>query len=235
MPRRLRAGLLPATGWPHVAVGLNTGARAALVCLGALAGAGLGGFVELLVSGVDATDVGIAIGMVIGALLGVWLGHVVDRNAEARRLDHARPWLEAEADGAQGGGAEDGARRANVSLQDTNTVVRLGLLARLHQQRRDHHRQPPSVQEDGLPASDRLIRALPTHTVTAAEAASAPQEHRACTVCMEEFKRGEEQRTLPCFHRFHAGCIDRWLRTNGTCPICKHRVDRGAGLSPQWV
>lgn len=69
------------------------------------------------------------------------------------------------------------------------------------------------------------IDALPSHVLSEDEVAAASEEQRSCTVCMDDFRAGDEQRTLPCFHRFHKECIDRWLRTNGTCPICKHPVD----------
>lgn len=75
------------------------------------------------------------------------------------------------------------------------------------------------------PAASGAITTLPTHVVTDEEVAAMPEEHRACTICLEDFKAGDEQRTLPCFHRFHRSCADTWLAQSGTCPICKHRVD----------
>jgi len=47
-----------------------------------------------------------------------------------------------------------------------------------------------------------------------------------CVVCTEDFKPGETQRVLTCFHTFHQGCIDEWLFNycpwdNLICPICK--------------
>mmetsp|Transcript_1828 Transcript_1828/g.7163 ORF Transcript_1828/g.7163 Transcript_1828/m.7163 type:complete len:213 (-) Transcript_1828:139-777(-) len=80
-------------------------------------------------------------------------------------------------------------------------------------------------QSETRPAAEGIVRSLPTHVVTAEELANASADLKACTICIEEFRRGEEQRTLPCFHRFHVECIDRWLRLNGQCPICKHRAD----------
>jgi hypothetical protein len=50
------------------------------------------------------------------------------------------------------------------------------------------------------------------------------QESKDCVVCMDEFKVGAEVRRLPCLHTFHADCIDQWLKTNKTCPICKSEV-----------
>lgn len=80
------------------------------------------------------------------------------------------------------------------------------------------------------PARQGHIAHLPTHRVTNEQLVGAPEECKSCTVCMEDFIPGEEQKTLPCFHRFHSACIDQWLRRQGTCPICKNRVDQAADL-----
>lgn len=48
-----------------------------------------------------------------------------------------------------------------------------------------------------------------------------------CAVCMESFIDGEAVRTLPCLHRYHVPCIDRWLADSRHCPICKHAVSDG--------
>lgn len=74
-------------------------------------------------------------------------------------------------------------------------------------------------------ADSHVVASLPTHMVSAEEVQLAPPEHKACTICIEDFREGDEQRTLPCFHRFHKDCVDQWLERNGACPICKHRVD----------
>ncbi|KAM0889756.1 hypothetical protein ACQ4PT_027497 [Festuca glaucescens] len=43
-----------------------------------------------------------------------------------------------------------------------------------------------------------------------------------CAVCLAEMADGEKGRLLPgCGHRFHVECIDRWFRTNSTCPLCR--------------
>lgn len=76
------------------------------------------------------------------------------------------------------------------------------------------------------PAQSADIAQLPVHELTASQAEAAPPECRDCSICMEEFGSGDEQKTLPCFHRFHAQCVDNWLLRQGACPICKHRVDR---------
>lgn len=70
--------------------------------------------------------------------------------------------------------------------------------------------------------------ALPTHRMTAAEASAAltpSDEQHLCVICMENFTEGDELRTLPCIHRFHCGCVDKWLLHNASCPICKTQLD----------
>ena len=44
----------------------------------------------------------------------------------------------------------------------------------------------------------------------------------SCAVCLDDYAIGETVRTIPCFHTFHTKCIDPWLSTKATCPICKH-------------
>ena len=47
----------------------------------------------------------------------------------------------------------------------------------------------------------------------------------ACTVCLDEYREGDEIRTLPCMHQYHMACIDPWLLENGDCPECRRRID----------
>ncbi|THU51734.1 hypothetical protein C4D60_Mb06t34170 [Musa balbisiana] len=54
-----------------------------------------------------------------------------------------------------------------------------------------------------------------------------PEDELTCSVCLEQVSVGELIRSLPCLHQFHAICIDPWLRQQGTCPVCKHRVNSG--------
>ncbi|CAI0410309.1 unnamed protein product [Linum tenue] len=50
-------------------------------------------------------------------------------------------------------------------------------------------------------------------------------EHHCCSVCLSEFRDGESLRLLPkCSHAFHLDCIDTWLRTHSTCPLCRANI-----------
>ncbi|KAG1678655.1 RING finger protein 44 [Nymphon striatum] len=46
-------------------------------------------------------------------------------------------------------------------------------------------------------------------------------DQTSCVVCMCEFERRQTLRVLPCSHEFHSKCVDKWLKTNRTCPICR--------------
>lgn len=42
-----------------------------------------------------------------------------------------------------------------------------------------------------------------------------------CSICLNSFTTNNLIRTLPCNHQFHMQCIDSWLITKNTCPLCK--------------
>lgn len=43
----------------------------------------------------------------------------------------------------------------------------------------------------------------------------------SCVICMCNFENKQTLRLLPCSHEFHLKCIDKWLKINQTCPICR--------------
>ncbi|XP_049631705.1 RING finger protein 44 isoform X2 [Suncus etruscus] len=50
---------------------------------------------------------------------------------------------------------------------------------------------------------------------------SHQSEQTLCVVCFSDFEARQLLRVLPCNHEFHAKCVDKWLKANRTCPICR--------------
>ncbi|KAK7386646.1 hypothetical protein VNO78_26980 [Psophocarpus tetragonolobus] len=46
-----------------------------------------------------------------------------------------------------------------------------------------------------------------------------------CSVCLSEFQDDESVRLLPkCSHVFHVPCIDTWLKSHSSCPLCRASI-----------
>ncbi|XP_050386337.1 RING-H2 finger protein ATL51 [Argentina anserina] len=46
-----------------------------------------------------------------------------------------------------------------------------------------------------------------------------------CSVCLSEFQENESLRLLPkCSHAFHVPCIDAWLKSHSSCPLCRSNI-----------
>lgn len=55
-------------------------------------------------------------------------------------------------------------------------------------------------------------------------AACAEETNSNCVVCMSDYCLREKIRKLPCTHDFHSKCIDKWLKSNKTCPVCRDEI-----------
>ena len=95
-------------------------------------------------------------------------------------------------------------------------------------------KDPKSITEDGSSSqteNDYFHDGNSDQTVE--ESNDQKQNHQIqderCVICLEQFKDGDRLRVLPCEHRFHTGCIDKWLSGSsshegcftGLCPTCK--------------
>ncbi|KAG4961582.1 hypothetical protein JHK82_038263 [Glycine max] len=57
-------------------------------------------------------------------------------------------------------------------------------------------------------------------------------EDAVCCICLAKYADDDELRELPCSHVFHVECVDKWLKINATCPLCKNEVGTSNGGSP---
>ncbi|KZP28994.1 hypothetical protein FIBSPDRAFT_1039331 [Athelia psychrophila] len=77
-----------------------------------------------------------------------------------------------------------------------------------------------------VPATGDIIEGLPRVTLSK----DSPLLERDCAVCKDQFAlEGEDPAeqivvTLPCTHPFHEACIVPWIKSSGTCPVCRYAL-----------
>ncbi|KAJ0715899.1 putative transcription factor C2H2 family [Helianthus annuus] len=49
-------------------------------------------------------------------------------------------------------------------------------------------------------------------------------EDAVCCICLAKYVNNDELRELHCSHFFHKSCVDKWLKLNASCPLCKSQV-----------
>ena len=73
------------------------------------------------------------------------------------------------------------------------------------------------------PASDKAIKELKKIEVNDNNLSN--YKNITCNICLENFEVGNILRVLECNHEFHENCIITWLKSNNTCPICRHELE----------
>ncbi|KAJ3701212.1 hypothetical protein LUZ61_004917 [Rhynchospora tenuis] len=98
-------------------------------------------------------------------------------------------------------------------------------------QRRRRRSGVPQEGEPKLGLDPAAIAQLPSFTykrpLLSADRSVGPSEETystspECSICLSSIEEGEQVRQLPnCRHMFHKECIDVWLSTNASCPVCR--------------
>lgn len=100
---------------------------------------------------------------------------------------------------------------------------------------RDNDSDEGSAAEQPLSPRTRaslpVSKWVPTRTGSPTKASKAQdQSQRTCTICLEDFKRGDDILTVPCLHKYHAACISDWFDRSDLCPVCKASVKQSANV-----
>ncbi|XP_057526800.1 RING-H2 finger protein ATL57-like [Amaranthus tricolor] len=67
-----------------------------------------------------------------------------------------------------------------------------------------------------------VVNSLPVHAYFPGDAKQGIIDETECAICLSEFEEKEWVKEIPyCGHVFHVGCIDTWLASHVTCPLCR--------------
>ncbi|XP_051199488.1 RING-H2 finger protein ATL39-like [Lolium perenne] len=67
---------------------------------------------------------------------------------------------------------------------------------------------------------------LPEYAYTLSARHGGSGDGAQCSVCLGTLQAGEMMRMLPlCKHLYHVECIDIWLVSHDTCPLCRSEVE----------
>jgi hypothetical protein len=81
---------------------------------------------------------------------------------------------------------------------------------------RGQGRSSSFVQSNGLTTSQ--IETFPQR-IWCEEDENLPDQN--CSICLVEFCNGDLVRCIPCGHIFHSSCLNCWLQSETTCPLCR--------------
>lgn len=70
---------------------------------------------------------------------------------------------------------------------------------------------------------DNIIQSFPISKIKDINKLS--EEKKRCSICLENYKNGDDSIVLPCIHIFHAECIKTWMKKKNACPICKNKIN----------
>ncbi|KAB1220031.1 RING-H2 finger protein ATL52 [Morella rubra] len=90
-----------------------------------------------------------------------------------------------------------------------------------------------SLQASSAGLDEALIRSI---RVCKYKKGDGLVEGTDCSVCLSEFLESESVRLLPkCNHAFHLPCIDTWLKSHSSCPLCRSNIAANNSLPPQMT
>ncbi|XP_019088191.1 PREDICTED: putative RING-H2 finger protein ATL36 [Camelina sativa] len=77
-----------------------------------------------------------------------------------------------------------------------------------------------------------IIESFPSFLYTDVKRLKIGKGGVECPICLKEFEDEETLRWMPpCSHTFHSNCIDVWLSSQTTCPVCRANLCMKPGES----
>ncbi|PKA47697.1 RING-H2 finger protein ATL29 [Apostasia shenzhenica] len=82
------------------------------------------------------------------------------------------------------------------------------------------------VQADAPGLNPTILASFPTLPYSAVKGLQEGKCGCECPVCLAEFAAGDLIRLLTvCCHAFHPECVDSWLASHTTCPLCRSNLE----------
>eukprot|EP00249_Psilotum_nudum_P034438 c53492_g1_i1 orf=570-1928(+) len=97
---------------------------------------------------------------------------------------------------------------------------------------RNNSTSPEPRSYEGLQQGldESIVESLPMISYSAVKNLETGEVSTECVVCLNEFQENETLKLLPqCGHAFHEECINMWLFSHTTCPLCRECLLRDRG------
>ena len=82
----------------------------------------------------------------------------------------------------------------------------------------------PVIPNYDHPTEETILNTLPEDFIE--DVTKLDNEKKICSICLEDFKNGDKVTYLPCIHFFHTYCVNNWLKSQNSCPICKFKLEK---------
>ncbi|XP_029198272.1 E3 ubiquitin-protein ligase ZNRF3-like [Acropora muricata] len=108
--------------------------------------------------------------------------------------------------------------------QKESSLTRMALHALSRMETRKYHSE--TMESSSSSEENRNLSDAESTLSTQLESTNAK-----CVICLEKFKNGQDVRIVPCQHEFHKECVDPWLLSNYTCPLCMLNIVEREGIT----
>ncbi|KAK4252988.1 hypothetical protein QN277_010832 [Acacia crassicarpa] len=88
-------------------------------------------------------------------------------------------------------------------------------------------------RSSGMRMSRHLVNEIPSLIFSSSAVEDSSTSSSTCAICLDDYSIGDKLRILPCLHKFHASCVDKWLTLRRSfCPVCKRHAKTGLPQTP---
>lgn len=114
------------------------------------------------------------------------------------------------------GPADTGVETAPATAGPEATDSAVNTAANVTETARDTTGTAADEHQEGIAPA----QALAVGAASGTDNNTSHDENLGCSICTEDFEKGQDLRVLPCNHKFHPECVDPWLlNVSGTCPL----------------